>query len=273
MELINNLEDIKRIELNVLKEIDSICRKLNLRYYLGYGTLIGAVRHKGFIPWDDDVDIVMPRPDYNKLIQYSLSNELPFGLISHETNNEWNRLYAKAYAKDTVVFEHDTENKKQCNNYGVWVDIFPMDGLGDSYESAVKLFKKEKVLLYFYAVSLLEKFKRNSQRPWYHEPFRFLCYLITRFMRTIYFIKRIEKRCKYDFDNSAYCGVVFARYYLKDIISRDVYNESIYIDFENDRFIAPGGYDQYLSSIYGDYMTPPPIEERVPIHSFDAYYK
>ena len=273
MKKIEDLDEIKRIEITVLKEIDTLCRKLHLRYYLGYGTLIGAIRHKGFIPWDDDIDILMPRPDYDRLIKYCADNETSFGLIAHEIDEDCNRLFAKAYAKNTLVYEYDTDNKKISNNYGVWVDIFPLDGLGDSYESSVELLKKEKVLINLYAISLLKKYKKNPQRPWYHEPIRLFCYLITRFTSPKRLIKKIEGlTAELEFDNCIYCGVVCGDINYNEVLSRTVYGEGINVEFEGERFRAPMGYDEYLTSIYGDYMTLPPVEERVPIHSFDAYY-
>lgn len=274
MERIYELDEIKRIELDVLKEVDALCRELKLRYYLGYGTLLGAVRHKGFIPWDDDIDIMMPRPDYDRLIRYCTDNETTFGLMAHENHRGCNRLFAKAYAKNTLVKEYDNDNKKISNEYGVWIDIFPIDGLGDSYDSAVKLLKQEKILINLYAVSLLKSFKRNPNRPWYHEPIRLACYLITRLTTPGMLIQRIEKKCRLnDYDKSAYCGVVCENINNNEIITSDVFRESIDITFEQYTFEAPIDYHSYLTAVYGDYMTPPPVEERIPIHGFDAYYK
>ena len=90
--------ELKSIQYEILTELDALCKKLNIRYSLCGGSLLGAVRHKAFIPWDDDIDIIMPRPDYDALISYCRDNVTPFRLISHETEEEYGYLFAKTAA-------------------------------------------------------------------------------------------------------------------------------------------------------------------------------
>ena len=101
-----DLEEMKKIELRTMEEIDSICKANGFRYSLCGGTLLGAVRHKGFIPWDDDIDIFMPRQDYDAFVKYCVENETPFALLCTETNSDYGYIYAKAIAKDTFIVEN-----------------------------------------------------------------------------------------------------------------------------------------------------------------------
>ena len=131
-------------ELEVLKKLDEICSQLNLRYFLTYGTLLGAVRHQGFIPWDDDVDVMMPRPDYEKLIEYLQFNEKelsPFKLMHYRTNKEY--IYPISRFVDTrywIDYEGTTDY-----GLGLFVDIYPLDGCGNTAQHAEKVMKSNKL--------------------------------------------------------------------------------------------------------------------------------
>ena len=119
------LDQLKKIELGILQEVHNVCIEQGLRYSLAGGTLLGAVRHGGFIPWDDDIDIMMPRPDYNKLIEYCMNNETPFRLVSTETEKGYGYIFAKAVDQKTFIIE---QNGNRGNaDMGVYVDIFPID--------------------------------------------------------------------------------------------------------------------------------------------------
>lgn len=124
MKEINTVE-LKRIELDILKYIKTQCEKYNLRYYLAYGTLLGAVRHKGFIPWDDDIDIHMPREDYDKLIELEYNNpDSKYKLLSPKYNKDYYYSFAKMVDNETILEE---TGLKQIKELGVYVDIFPLD--------------------------------------------------------------------------------------------------------------------------------------------------
>ena len=127
----------KELELGVLKFIRDVSEKNGLRYYLTYGTLLGAVRHKGFIPWDDDIDIFMPYEDYLRFIQ--IENEKPdsrYRLVCRETNNKYTSALAKVIDTKTVLYQNYgfIENVE----LGLYVDIFVLNGVGDNYETAFK---------------------------------------------------------------------------------------------------------------------------------------
>ena len=126
------IEEIKHIEVDILKHVVKICNRHKLRYFLAYGTLLGAVRHQGFIPWDDDIDICMPRPDYDKFIEIwqkekTLNESLNFGLLFPSPGNNYFYEFAKVTATDTVC--EVNLPILDIKGLGIWIDIFPLDGM------------------------------------------------------------------------------------------------------------------------------------------------
>lgn len=266
------LDELKKIELNILTEIHKICSENNIRYSLAGGTLLGAVRHGGFIPWDDDIDIFMPRPDYNAFIEYCKKNTTPFKLICHELTKKYNYLFAKAVDPSTIIKER---NGSRTNlELGVFVDIFPIDSLGDTLENAKKgfnktTFKRELLVAYNW-----KKFFRSKTRSIIYEPLRFAMFLLSRFTNPKKLINKIEKVYYInDFIGGKYAGAVCGSYRLKEILPIEIYSNYESIIFEGRTFLAIKDKEKYLSNIYGDYMKLPPVEKQVTHHTFDAYYK
>ncbi|MDE7107211.1 MAG: LicD family protein, partial [Clostridiales bacterium] len=172
-------EELKKIELQLLVQVDEICRNNNFRYSLGGGTLLGAVRHKGFIPWDDDIDVMMPRPDYDAFIEYCLTNDVPFAIRSFENDRTYVDLSAKIYNPDTII---KTNGLTDDANMGVAIDIFVIDGLGDSYKSALKAFRSTSFKRELLTAAQWKKFFRSKTHAWYYEPFRLAFYVMSRFV-------------------------------------------------------------------------------------------
>ena len=135
---IMKMEDIQKVALNILKQIASVCEREGFRYTLAYGTLIGAIRHKGFIPWDDDIDIQMPRPDYERFIRYIVEHPLP-------NLKTFNHKYVKGYPlgisriADMRYKVEEKITKDHCD-MGIFVDVYPIDGLANTYETAKKAY-------------------------------------------------------------------------------------------------------------------------------------
>lgn len=269
---IDSLEELKQIELGILKQVDSICRKENIRYSLCGGTLLGAVRHGGFIPWDDDIDIFMPRPDYEKFVDFCTINETPFRLISSQTDFKYGYLFAKAMDKRTTVQE--LNGNRGGVELGVWIDIFPVDGLGETFEQAKKNFEKTSFKRELLVASNWKRFFKSKTRSWIYEPIRLAFFLLSRFVDRQKTIKKIQSRYAVkDFDSSKFAGVVCGSYRLKEILPIDVYLEYDTVVFEGNEFMVIKDKEVYLKNIYGDYMQLPPEEKRVAHHTFDAYYK
>ena len=254
-------DDLKRIELSLLQLIDNICRKEEIRYSLGYGTLLGAVRHKGFIPWDDDIDIVMPRPDYNKFITYCKDNAVAFELISIETVDWYGYPFAKVCAYDTVIQEKETDFN---NKMGVYVDIFPIDGVGSSISFAQKKYLSAEFYKYLVFASHWKKYFRSKTHKVYFEPVRILFFLLSRKRKPETIIRKIDaKFACYNFDESIYAGSIYSPYGIKDIMKTKIFQQYIDIEFEGIYVKAVRNYQEYLKTIYGDYMSLPTLVKSV----------
>lgn len=264
-------EKLKEIETDLLKSVDEICRKENFRYSLGGGTLLGAVRHKGFIPWDDDIDIMMPRPDYDAFISYCLSNAVPFGIKSFENDKNYVDLSAKIYNTETILKD---DNIAGGSDIGVNIDVFPVDGLGNTYEEAKKIFDSTSFKRNLLVAAQWRKFFKSKTHSWYYEPFRFLFFLMSRFVNKSKLFDSIQKKYKnVDFDNVNFAAAVGGSYREKEILPKSVFANYVSLPFEGSEFKAISDYDKYLSSLYGEYMKLPPEEKRVSHHTFIAYYK
>jgi lipopolysaccharide cholinephosphotransferase len=259
----NDLKIIQDMELSILKFFCRLLDRYNLRYYLGWGTLLGAVRHGGFIPWDDDIDIVMPREDYNKLIALPDSVfDPPFRLHEITRMDDYYELYAKLVNTSVSISLTERQRRKGNDKY-LWVDIFPLDGLP---ENRFKLFyiKKASVFLRrLYKLSISDYTYKRSRIK------NFIMRIINPYLshKKIYniFLKTISKYPFYcskkaasitEMDNSLY------------IYPTDVFGSPLKSSFEDGLFNIPENAGAYLKITYGDYMTPPPENERVSGHSF-----
>jgi len=266
-----NSEQLKELETELLSAVDKICQQENLRYSLGGGTLLGAVRHKGFIPWDDDIDIMMPRPDYEALISYCLTHDTPFEIRSFETDKSYVDMSAKIYNPDTVL---EDDNIVGGSSIGVNIDVFPIDGLGDDYMAAKKAFNSTKFKRNLLVAAQWKKFFRSKTHGWYYEPFRFAFFILSRFVNKERLFNKIQNKYKkINFETANYAGAVGGAYREKEILPKTIWTEYTELPFENRSFKAIADYDTYMSSIYGDYMQLPPEEKRVSHHTFKAYFK
>lgn len=268
-----SLEQLKSIEIRLLSDVNKICEKEGFRYSLGGGTLLGAVRHGGFIPWDDDIDIMMPRPDYDAFISYCLSHEeVPFKIKAWETDKTYVDLSAKIYDAQTVLIDDNTCDYE--DKIGVFIDVFPIDGLANTYKQAKKVFNATTFKRELLVAAKWKKYFKSKTHAWYYEPFRFGMFLLSRFVNKQKLFDKIqEKYKKIDFDKVKFAAAVGGSYRKKEILEQSVFTNLNKLIFENEEFCAIAQYDTYLSSIYGDYMKLPPEEKRVSHHSFKAYYK
>ncbi len=252
------LDKLHRIEKEILDEIVRICDKYELNYFLIGGTLLGAVRHKGFIPWDDDLDIAMPRADYNKLL----------GLCKHELKDGYsldyyqnNKFYwtpvAKIRKDNTIYEEKELRNNKETHK-GVWVDIFPLDDV--RYEGSIFQTIQANLVnwLKLNIVVQLGYSKPQSYKS------RFAC----SFMRMLNIRKsfEIQEKIMTIWNNKGYNYFVNlgSQYgYKKQTIHKDIFFPPSKLEFEGDCYNAPNDWEFILKRIYGDYMTLPPIEKRI----------
>lgn len=262
-------EESKKIQLEILKEIRSICEEAGLRYYLAYGSLLGAVRHKGFIPWDDDIDIVMPRPDYNRFVRLAKSER--FEVFSFETNSDYIYSFAKASDKNTVI---EMDGIRCKIDLGVSVDIFPIDGAGDTEEEAHKSFSDSTVLYGLCIASTWKKYIRGRSKNPKKNLMRFGSFVLSRFVSRIGVLRKFNSLISdKDYDKSRFVAVYSSPYRIKEIMPREVYGAPSKVSFEGELFDAPSDCDRYLTCIYGDYMKLPPEDQRVPLHTTKIYSK
>jgi len=263
------MADTKQVALEILKTLSLFCEEEGIRYFLVFGTLIGAIRHKGFIPWDDDVDIMMPRPDHDRFVQRFLArqNEFPFlKLFTPNTNPDYPYMITRV-SDDRYRIVMDNEKPY---GMGIFIDIYPYDGLGDCRKEALKLVKKSDRLssLCFQASRLhLEKgITKSLWKKLIKFPVFVLCKLIGKdfFMDKL---RRMEGAISYD--SSKYVGnVVWASEGDVSVYDRQLFEDSVMVEFEGELFRAPVGYDHYLRQIYGNYMELPPEKEREPRHNY-----
>ena len=267
-----NSNELKEIQLDMLKRFDLYCRDNKITYYLAFGTLIGAIRHKGYIPWDDDIDIMIPRKDYNKLIKLYNKDRTNSNLkiISHITDKGYYLPFAKLINTSTIV----KENVEVNYELGVYLDLFPIDYMTNSLEKARQILKKS----YQYCMKLQFKTitwskKRNIVKN--------IVLMIGKMFLSVQSIdsilNRFDKYCQQNiaYDNSKYIGILPGLESSSDnnIYIKEWFNETVEVEFEGGHCPAPSGYNDLLRSIYGDYMQLPPKDKQVTHHSFEAWYK
>lgn len=273
------LEEIHDAELYVLKKVDAICRKLDLKYWVMFGTLIGAVREHGFIPWDDDLDIVMKRDDYDKLIQYFMLNGgggvEGLNLDHVCCRKHYNNYIARISESRNVI---TTKYKS-----GLFIDIYPMDGLnGLEWKTGIRKKFTQKILHIFFwyppkffSPRLKNLLKQSALIKILRYTFKFIVIKIQITILGYDIWHKIGYRIldcmaqKYKFDSSEWVGI--PGWVLEVCWKKEFFDETVYFKFEDFEVPAPVGYDEILRASYGDYMQLPPENQRKPHHGYTAY--
>lgn len=280
----SQIKQIQDIELSLYYEFKRICDKYKLRYFGIGGTCIGAVRHKGFIPWDDDIDIAMPYRDYKKFQQIALK-ELPeyYSLFLPEHHRHWGANFMKLQDDRSTFIECD--RLKWPEDYtGVFIDIMPIYGM-----------PKGKTLQYMASLlcegllfcNVLQRYSIFEQKSLFRKIIWIFNAPIRKLMPFNYYIKIIEKIFgKYSFEHSDKIifgwrkrpGRIHKNYTYQNVFYYNDFKEMTELLFENTAMAVPCGYDQYLKMDFGDYMKLPPEEKRVSEHktaiiNLDKSYK
>lgn len=267
-----DLDEIKKIQLEILVDVNIFCNEHGIKYSLTAGTLLGAVRHSGYIPWDDDIDIVMPRPDYDKFILSYKSKLGNLQLICHENNNKYKYLFAKIYNSNTILIDDFVDNG--VTEIGVHIDIFPVDGMGRTHKTARSLITITEIYRNIITASCWKRYEFSKSRSVIYEPIRFIFFILSRVIpvrRLIQYVSEYER--KYDFYDSKFVGCICGSYRYKGIMEERAFLKYTKLKFENKFYSCIKDYDSYLKILYGDYMKLPPLEQRVTHHTFKAYYK
>lgn len=254
-------EQLQQITLEILRYFDHYAKEHGLTYYMAGGTLLGAVRHQGFIPWDDDIDLMMPRPDYERLFSIYDNQNKEYILMSCESDPDYKNPYARLSDPRNVLHYRDGTVK----DTGVFIDIFPIDGYPANALSAklhqYRLAVRRKKMDFKRARSSASRIKEVSKSI----ARLFLRRSVNEYCRQL---NRLAK--KYSYAESSYAGVAVTSlaHLFRERNEKKVYSETVFLPFEDLRLPAPAGYDTYLRKLYGDYMQLPPENQRVTQHDY-----
>lgn len=266
-----SLREIQLAELNILKALDRICKEEGLQYFLYYGTLIGAIRHGGIIPWDDDIDIVMPRPDYEKLIAYcgKHAEEIePLRLMHYSLNPKY--IYPIARLSDTS-YQVDYQDAVDYG-LGLFIDIYPLDGWGNTQEDKDPIYQGFRRDIMLVNLAGKDHFQKSMQSPW-RNLIKLPAYAFAKLKGAQYFLKRLDARGKArSYEKDSMIGHLIWAMDDKARIPKE-WLKPIPWKFEGQEFPIPEHYDDILTQIYGDYMQCPPEEKRIQQHHYKAYRK
>ncbi len=260
-----SVEECRKIHLKMLGSLADFCEDNNLQYYLSGGTLLGAVRHQGFIPWDDDMDLMMPREDYIQLIQHFSSDR--YILSCCEKDPEYYSPNARVWDATTIL-HWDTIEEKEI---GAFIDIFPIDGFPTSRLLTDLHLIRLRVLVAKKNVAKKIVFPKGER---YHYSKIVLKHLLRKTGN--YYANHINRLAqKYKFSSCDYVGVKTTSPHLfREKNSKDIIRETVMLPFENLILPAPCGYDVYLSHLYGnDYMCLPSPEKQRSDHEFKIYWR
>ena len=258
-----DIEGCKRIQLEILDAIDRFCREKELRYSLIYGTLIGAVRHQGFIPWDDDIDLMMPRPDYDRFRKEFKADG--FYLTDLAERYDCVETFLKVCKEGTVMVDKHFGREL----WGVNVDIFPVDGapenLAEHYAALDRLWDKVLQICPYYKTVKKGRFplmlKYAAKRLVYFYPGSF------KGLKK----KVVEGQKSIPYETSRIVGVYYGGIKTRSFMEKRIYDNFSALPFEGNPYPALLYYDEYLTQVYGDYMQLPPEEQRITNHAYDSF--
>lgn len=274
MTKVSKLRELQLVELDILLKVVKICNDFNLTYYISGGTLLGAVRHKGFIPWDDDIDIAMPRKDYEKFRTIA-SKKLPSGYLYRNFKNDTNLKICFSRVENSSVQVKDT-SARILEIRNAWIDIFPLDGVPNN--RLLRVLYKYK-LLYLRLMVQYSQFSRivnqNLPNRKIHERILIRIGGIFPFEKIICtrkYMNKLDTELQRYSNSSDYYMNFLGIYKFSSVMKKEeIYQEGAEYEFEGHLFRGPKDFDKYLTQIYGNYMKLPPIEHRNKHHTEVIY--
>ncbi len=260
-----NLEELKKIQVKILDNIDKFCKKNKINYWIDCGTLLGAVRHSGYIPWDDDIDIGMLREDYDKFLKLYNNSNKRYQLNAVELQKDYYFQFGKVVDTNTLLYEPDENGIKGA----VYVDVFVYDNAPDDEAELKKMFDKRDYYNKFRIAQLYpELYDKSSFKK---KIMRFFLNLYLKFLPKNYYTKKCIKNSKsyMNKETKRVGNFTSAKRMTGD---KEIFKSFTNLTFEGKKYPAPVGYKDWLKAFYGDYMKLPPKEKRVSNHKFKAYY-
>ena len=265
-EEVTDISEIQQMELGIMEYIHEVCQKIGVKYFLAYGSLIGAVRHQGFIPWDDDMDICMLRDDYEKLQDYMIAHpDERYELMSYKNNVNYVYPFMKVQDNHTYLVEEDV---RIDSDMGIYVDIFPVDGYEDDQafkDKMTKIIKKRQLSCYTFKGITNSKSLVNSI-------IRYISVIIFYFTNTNKYVAQIDELAKSrKVEDYELVDYVVYKDMNKPVWKREWLEQVEAGSFEGKEFMIPKHYHEILTSDYGNYMQLPPVEQQVSHHDFKLW--
>jgi len=262
--------------LEVLKQLTALCDNQGWKYFLTYGSMLGAVRHKGIIPWDDDIDIMMPRPDYEALKEYFANHQeqlQPLKLFHKEAVPQYPHMIARVSdQRYHLLFDNEKDY-----GIGLFVDIYPLDGVGNDTAKALRLLKKTKRAASLCFLTGRKSYGADNTRSKLKLLLKFPAYCWAKLMGNRHYIRKLTKLTQtYSYEESRYIACASwpagPKYgHERDIFEKSLCNDLIQVPFEDTTVKIPAEYDHFLTKTYGEYMQCPPEDQRTTNHTYDAY--
>jgi lipopolysaccharide cholinephosphotransferase len=260
MKQITDIRELRQLQLAIMDDIHQFCEQNGIRYSLAGGTLIGAFRHQGYIPWDDDIDIYLMRSDYERFLKEYKDKNGRFQLLCPEQTEHYFYTFAKVIDTQTVMIEDETEGYE----IGVYVDVFPLDYVTDNLRHRQRIFRWKHLLYKIRRCKISQKNYLKSKLAYYC--YRYLPVSVGTIEWLIeYYIHRRKP-------SKTICEMCETDRPLHGCFSVHAMKSTIDVPFEGRRYKSMIGYDLYLTNTYGDYMKIPPKDQQIQ-HKFKAYYK
>ena len=260
-------DEIKERELSILLLFQEFCQNQGLRFYLAGGTLLGAIRHHGFIPWDDDIDVCMPRKDYEKFIEIYSNEEQEYCLRTKKLGN-FIAPFAKLVDPNTYI---DLQYSSDDMNSHLWIDIFPVDGLPESIDDVKKIYRRCD---FYRRIFLLANAKLGEGKSTFHKYSKYILKPIALIYGKKRCAENIERiALKYAYEKCKYVGAItWGLYGAGERMLKSEFEKTVMVEFEGHQFSAFSCWDSYLKGLYGNYMELPPVEKRQS-HDMKVYVK
>lgn len=264
LKYLDTLRKVQLVQLEIAKQIDKLCRKNGINYFMIGGTLLGAIRHKGFIPWDDDVDLGMYRSDYDRFVKLATEGGLPDGLVLQDWNTDpaYGLMFCKVRKLGTKYIENNSRNVN-LKYEGIYVDVFPYDNVSDS---KIISYIQDKMAFMFKRV-ILSKLNyltvSGSKNMVYFMTKMSVSFIKASWLK--WMLNRLVTCCnKKNTQKVVNFGGAYS--FEKESTYRTCIGKPKEINFEKQKFMAPCDPDKYLTHVYGDYMKLPPMSDRYNRH-------